>query len=327
MSEKNKDIIKKLILAAITLFGLFTVIASGGGSSSSSVSKDNQTETPQPSEGTPPTVSIISPADESVYDSGSFITFIGTAYDSNGKTLSGSNLVWTSSKDKQLGIGTILEPQYLSDGTHEITLRATDSSQNVSMAKIKISLQEEQNTPPVVSIIRPGDDTTFSSGQMILFEGTSQDAEDGYLTGDSLKWFSTIDNEIGTGNTITKTDLSGGKHIITLIAKDSNGLDATASPITINILNTRPAAQITYPPDGSTYDHGDTITFNGEGTDTEDGDLFGASLEWRSNIYGDFGQGRDLAISFLPAGTHLITLTVTDKNGSVDTDDITITIN
>ncbi|MCB9481271.1 MAG: hypothetical protein H6680_05565 [Desulfobacteraceae bacterium] len=326
MSEKNKGIIKKLILAGIIAFGLFTIIASGGGSSSVSNNGQTDTGTTDP-ESSPPTVSITSPSDGSTYNSGSFINFTGSAADYKGEAISGANLVWSSSINGRLGTGNIVELVRLLDGSHEITLRATDNYGNSASTKINISLQEEENTPPVVTISRPLDSSVYNSGELILFEGSALDSEDGYLTGESLKWFSTIDSEIGSGSTITKNNLSGGTHIITLIAEDSKGLKATAAPVTISIANTRPQAQITYPPDGTSYNQGDTITFNGEGTDSEDGDMYGQSLKWRSNIYGDFGQGRDLAVSFLPSGTHKISLTVTDKNGAVDTDDINITIN
>jgi hypothetical protein len=328
MSEKNKGIIKKLILAGIILFGLFTIIASGGGGSSSvsNTDQNDNTDNTEP-EASPPVVSITFPQDGSLYSSSSFINFTGQATDYKGEAISGANLVWSSNINGRLGTGNIVELVLLLDGSHEITLRATDNYGNSSSTKINISLQEEDNTVPVVSIINPLDNSVYNSGELVLFEGNAIDSEDGNLTGESLKWISTIDNEIGTGNSITKNNLSGGTHIITLIAKDSKGLSAISESITIKISNTRPEAQITYPPEGSVYNQGDTITFNGEGTDSEDGDLYGESLKWRSNIYGDFGYGRDLAVSFLPSGTHKISLTVTDKNGAVDTDDINITIN
>lgn len=328
MSKKNKGIIKKLILAGITLFGLFTIIASGGGGSSSvsTTVQNNPDETPAV-ETSPPTVTIASPADASIYNSGSFINFMGQAKDYNGQTIPDANLVWTSSINQRIGTGNFLELVSLLDGTHEITLRATDDYGNSSSTKISISLQEEKNTPPTATITRPSEGSIYNSGELVLFEGSAEDSEDGYLNGQSLKWFSTIDGEIGNTSTLTTNTLSGGTHQIALIAQDSKGLKATSEPITMIISNTRPRAQITYPADGSVYNHGDTITFNGEGTDTEDGDLYEQSLKWRSNIYGDFGHGRDLAVSFLPAGTHKISLTVTDKNGSVDTDDISLTIN
>ncbi|MDY0131257.1 MAG: hypothetical protein RBR53_01180 [Desulforegulaceae bacterium] len=331
MSEKNKDITKKIILILITLFGLFTIIASGGGSSSSSVTKENKTEDSESPENTEvtPAVSIISPSDGAVYNSGSFITFFGNAYDHKGLPISGSNLIWTSSQDDHLGNGNLLNPKYLSDGTHEITLIANDAQGNLGMAKIKFSLQEDdQNTPPHSVFLRlPYQNAEYNSGDLILFEGTAEDLEDGNLSGKRLKWFSNIDKELGEGGTLIRDDLSGGTHTITLIAEDSKGLQAFADPVTITIKNTRPEAKITYPQDGSSFNLKDTITFNGEGWDNEDGELYGSELKWRSNVYGNFGQGRDLAINFLPIDTHTITLTVTDKNGAVDTDDITITIN
>jgi len=328
MSPDNRKIIKKFILVCITIFGLFTIIASGGGGSSSS-SSDSSSDTTgnDQSDAAPPTVTISSPNNESSYNSGAYINFIGSAKDYEDNIISGANLVWTSSIDGRIGTGNMLELKQLSDGNHEITFRATDRFGSSASASISLSLQQQANTSPSVSISKPSDTETFNTGSLVLFEGYAEDAEDGILKDESLVWFSTIDGEIGNGETLTNTNLSGGSHKITLIAEDSQGLQATAESITISIENTRPTSEITWPEDSASYNQGDTITFNGEGSDYEDGDLYGSSLEWRSNIYGDFGTGRDLAISFLPSGSHEISLTVTDHEGAVDTDSISITVN
>ncbi|MBF0226467.1 MAG: hypothetical protein HQK76_13510, partial [Desulfobacterales bacterium] len=55
---------------------------------------------------TVPSVAINSPSNNSSFNQGTSVSFSGSATDPEDGTLSGSSLVWTSSKDGQLGTGT-----------------------------------------------------------------------------------------------------------------------------------------------------------------------------------------------------------------------------
>ena len=85
------------------------------------------------------------------------------------------------------------------------------------------------NEPPSVTIISPEDSSTFSVGGVITFQGKATDPEDGVLTGSSLVWTSSIDGQIGTGESFSTSLLSVGTHTITLMATDSDGNSASAS--------------------------------------------------------------------------------------------------
>ncbi len=337
MSKNKKGIIKNLCFILIIFLGIFTIIASGGGNSVSTKSKIPEKKQPPPKdeETKPPTISIISPEDGATYQTGNYLTFLGNAKDYKGKVLSGADLVWTSSKSSQpLGNGNIIEQVLLPSGEHKIQFRAKDSYGNYSAASVKIKInQKEDNTPPIVEIISPSDQSQFNAGEYIGFEAQAYDTEDGYLgqsygKGD-VSWYSTIDGQLSSETTFTKNNLSGGKHKIYVIAKDSLGLQKTSNSIEITIKNTPPEAKITWPPDKSTYKEGEAIKFTGTGFDPEDGNLYGSHLQWSSTGYtnGTFGYGSELQVDFLPKGTHTITLTVKDKNKGLDTDSIEITIN
>ena len=91
--------------------------------------------------------------------------------------------------------------------------------------------------------------------------------------------------------------------------------------------NTDPTATITSPTGGSSYTVGDTITFTGFGSDSEDGTLTGSSLVWTSSIHGQIGTGTSFTRNDLYAGIHTITLGAIDSEGATGSDTVGITIN
>jgi hypothetical protein len=73
-----------------------------------------------------PTVQIDSPASNATFESGSSILFAGSASDPEDGDLT-ADLVWTSSKDGQIGTGGSFSA-ILSDGDHVVTATVTDSA-------------------------------------------------------------------------------------------------------------------------------------------------------------------------------------------------------
>ncbi len=74
----------------------------------------------------PPEVRIQAPTEGEVLSSRPSLA--GFAYDRDEGQLTGPALVWASSIDGVLGNGALLFPDHLSDGTHALTLTATDAS-------------------------------------------------------------------------------------------------------------------------------------------------------------------------------------------------------
>lgn len=273
-----------------------------------------------------PVATITAPGEGTSYDMDDVIIFQGSAVDTEDGVLTGSSLAWSSSIDSNLGTGATITSSSLSSGTHIITLTATDdySTPGIGSDSIIITVS---NTFPTVTITNPSDNSSFYEGSEITFSGSASDAEDGPLTDASLAWTSSLDGHIDYGSPISVSSLSEGSHTITLTATDSEGAPTTSSPITVLIGNPAPVATITAPGDGTSYNRGDTITFRGTGTDTEDGNLTGSSLEWTSSITGLIGTGTILPIDTLVTGTHTITLTVRDSQSSTGNASIAITIN
>jgi subtilisin family serine protease len=91
-------------------------------------------------------------------------------------------------------------------------------------------------------------------------------------------------------------------------------------------VNQAPTATIVAPANGASVTAGTTVTFNGSGSDFEDGALTGAALQWTSSRDGIIGSGTTFTKANLSVGTHTITLTATDAQLATGTATRTLTV-
>jgi hypothetical protein len=89
------------------------------------------------------------------------------------------------------------------------------------------STRAAANTAPTVSITSLSNGASFVQGASIPFTGIAVDAEDGTLT-NRLVWTSSIDGQIGTGGSFSRT-LSAGTHTITASVADTGGLSGSSA--------------------------------------------------------------------------------------------------
>ncbi len=183
------------------------------------------------------------------------------------------------------------------------------------------------NTAPNVTITAPANGSSFVVGSSVTFSGTANDTEDGDISA-NLAWTSSIDGAIGSGASFSTTGLSLGTHTITASVTDSGGLSGSdAISVTIdNVPNTAPTVTITSPPNPTTVNSGDSVTFTATATDPEDGNI-AANLSWSSNLDGVIGSGASFSTTTLSVGTHTVTASVTDSGGASGSDTVSVTVN
>ena len=176
---------------------------------------------------------------------------------------------------------------------------------------------------PTCAITMPVATTKIAWDTPVTFTATATDLQDGTLGGASIVWRSDLlTAPLGSGVTLSVT-LPVGANAVTCIATDSASLTGVSAPITVN--STSPFAKINHPGNGEMRPSNQAVPVVGVGRDLEDGALTGASLTWTSSIDGPLGTG-DSFSQTLSAGTHTITLTVTDAASNTDTDSITLTM-
>jgi hypothetical protein len=98
------------------------------------------------------------------------------------------------------------------------------------------------NHAPTVAISAPASGATYNQGDAITFTGTATDTEDGNLTA-NITWTSSLNGSIGTGSSVTTSNLSVGTHTITAKVTDTGGLTGQAQiTIVVNPAGTPPVA-------------------------------------------------------------------------------------
>jgi hypothetical protein len=79
------------------------------------------------------------------------------------------------------------------------------------------------NSPPVVQIISPTDNSNWVLDQSIGFWASAEDPDQGSLPEDQVSWYSNLDGWLGDGENVTTAGLSVGTHQITVFAFDQHG--------------------------------------------------------------------------------------------------------
>jgi len=184
------------------------------------------------------------------------------------------------------------------------------------------------NPAPVLTVTSPVNNSSYTQGQSVAFAASATDSPDGNITVD-IEWTSSAQGFIGSGGSFSLATLQVGTHVITASVTDSGGLvDSETRTITINpTSNTQPSLTVTNPANNSSYTFGQTVTFTGTSSDTQDGDLT-SQIQWTSNLQipSLIGTGGSFTKNNLVVGTHTIIATVTDSGGLSNTRQRTITI-
>jgi len=114
----------------------------------------------------------------------------------------------------------------------------SDPSENDGRAYEVVPAPLPGNFLPTVTIQSPDGGAQYVTGDLIAFEGTATDVEDGNLTA-SLSWASNLDGDLGTGGSFSSDALSIGIHRSTARVTDSGGLVGSSS-ITILVQSDTP---------------------------------------------------------------------------------------
>lgn len=214
-------------------------------------------------------------------------------------------------------------------GTRRISIFSDNAGKEIASANVSAH-------PPEVAITsRSGGPNLPSSGPVTIgWNGSDQDADSlsyilQYSRDNQGTWRTLATGIISTSLT---TDLSqvegtgGASNGYFRVLANDGVLTASAVNGPFSVAGKAPAAEIVDPANGSSYTYGQVVTLEGYGQDFEDGTIPDGQLSWSSDLDGHLGTGHLLYPSLLSAGTHHISLAVTDSNGQTGTSSIVLTI-
>ena len=145
------------------------------------------------------------------------------------------------------------------------------------------------------------------------------------------------DGSLSTAANPSHTFAFSGQYVVRLTVSDGEN-SSISTPLTISV-GSPPTATIAAPTDGATFRAGDVISYSGNATDPEDGNLPASAYTWNIDFLHDSHVHPGTAINGIKAGTfaiptsghdfggntrYRITLTVTDSNGLRDTRSVVI---
>ncbi len=202
----------------------------------------------------------------------------------------------------------------VTDGMHIIALTVSDYAGNTRTVEIRVFVD---NTPPTVSILSPANNTYVHGDITITFTAQDTALENASITIGATHVY----NVTGMTTSNLDTTLFGdGLYTVKLMAYDLAG-NSAETLITLTIDNTPPTAHITSPANNAFLKGRVWINVTFSDTNLDKAtlslgkqviDLTNSSILWNTTAASD--------------GKYLLTLTVSDKAGNTQTDEITVTV-
>lgn len=247
-------------------------------------------------------------------------------------------VTWTSDKDGLLGTGeSLLRP--LSNGRHHITATALDRSGLLTRAgEVILDVENSTVAPrPTVDILSLTNHQKFASNQNVTLEagGIDVNRAGGQLVPANVRWVSSKDGELGSGQRIVRTLSAGSHYVFAYYTGVCGGTadDIRLIEITSAVRDAPPNMTITIPSDNDLVLYADDsgqacLTVNGFGYDEEDRDF--ATIEWWETSRSDlqwkvlsFDQKASVCLKIVTnptpmATTHEIRLRGKDRTGHID---------
>ena len=232
----------------------------------------------------------------------------------------GSEAVTTNYNESPTPVDLAQTHVYSQDGTYTATLSVTDSDGGVTESTIEVTVN---NTAPIIESMTG--DTVINEGDTASFNAVAIDAGNDTLTytwnfGDGSEPITTPLYQTPTPHTYAQN----GVYHVTLTVTDGDG-GVTTSDLMITVNN---VALTIAPIEPMTGDEGQFVQFNFSFSDP--GILDTYTVVW------DFGDGeRELLTgdrltvnhTYADNGVYTATLSVTDSDGGVSSQEVTVTVN
>lgn len=278
---------------------------------------------------TPPTAQILSPSNDYTWVADQRFEFTALVGD-NEESPEQLEVSLESDLDGELAVsrsnsqGSVVSGLRLSAGTHNLTLRVTDTSRRTTEASTRVVMNQDRQAPEC-DLTEPIEEWVPAGAPIDLAGTVSDDATP--IDALTLRFGSTLQGEIDipTADTLGNVRSSGvvldpGQHTLQLVAIDLLG--RTCISERIFTADVPPIGQISVPIANSLVRTGEPVVVEANVDDVE---TPRAALEvsWASDVDGPLDGPTNVSSSGtlqgtlppLSPGPHVLTLTVTDSRG------------
>ncbi|GEM_PF-1602961 len=264
-----------------------------------------------------PAVTIENPTNNGTVNEGASETFIGSAVDPEDSEPS-LTYEWASDIDGVLGTGNAgtlgdieLEDVVLSEGTHVISLSATDTDGLTGRAEVTVSLNAAPSAPEVsITPTEPGSDATLS----VSIDTESVDPEGDAVTY-SWMWFRSGSHEpFFDDSSVPSTQTNRAEPwSVEVVGVDARGAVSPAGTASVTIANALPTVGTPTVTPGTAYTDTELTCTEGA-TEDLDGDTVTVDFEWHIN--GAFYSAGPTFSAFSAARGDDVTCVVTPHDGA-----------
>jgi len=204
---------------------------------------------------------------------------------------------------------------YSDPGKYDATLTVTDSAGYEDTTNVAIAVE---NVPPTADA---GENQTVFAGEPLTLNAsgsTEGDISDGL----SYEWIFNDGNATETSDpTVDYIYSEEGTFNVTLQVRDGDG-GVDTDTTTVTVQNAPPVADAG---SNQTVSVNETAAFDGSTSSDPDGETL--TYEWDLNGDGAFEEsGTDVSRAYATSGTYTVTLRVSDGDGGVDTDTVSVTV-
>lgn len=215
----------------------------------------------------------------------------------------------------------------LSPGVHTFTLRVTDNSGESTTDSVTITVTPNNAAPTA----RAGEDVSVTEGYdgfaSITLDGSASSDPDG----DPLSFTWSLDGELVTSDASTVLELPPGIYVATLLVADGRG-GADSDELVIEVMalppNNPPTADAG-PDQSFVIEEGELAEVTLDGTSSSDPDSTPGDSDLVAFVWSLEGEPISIEPTFtvaLPPGRHVLTLSVLDRRGDTDNDEVLIDI-
>ena len=176
------------------------------------------------------------------------------------------------------------------------------------------------NSPPTVTLTQPANGATFTAPATVNVAASASDSDGTVAKVEFFNGATKLGEDTTAPYAFAWSGVAAGTYTVTARATDNQGFTTTTAAVTITVkaANTPATVAITSPADGTVFDWKPTITVTATASDPDGV----AKVEFRD---GTTVLGQDITAPYsytwrnVPAGSHVLTVRVTDRAGAVTT--------